>query len=298
MKATFHTLALLTLFFSLVGTGCYTQIGSTRDDRFSGEYQQEPSITEESPAVDDSATVTATETTDPYFDENGYPRDRFYFDVPTPLWAGVNYGWYDPWYYRPWYNDMFWCWNPGIAYYSPWWYPTPWYYPTAGWYGGDYHTNSRYASTRSIGNTRGSGGGRGTMGSPRGGYEPAGRSAPASMDLPAGMRQAPTPGQARPGAVTTAREREKVRSTVPGRETVRGGSGSRPREAVRPAPRRPSRGTTAPAPPTYNPGTGSTSGGTRSGVSTPPPAPAPRPSGTESGTRGSGSTRGGGGGRR
>jgi hypothetical protein len=290
MKTTLYTLALMTLLLGLVASGCYTQVGSTRDDRFSDEYQNDSAVTEEPAATEDTLEST---TTDPYFDEYGYPRQRFYLGYSTPVWVDVTYGWYDPWYYRPWYNDIFWCWNPPLAYYSPWWDYSPWYDHHGGWYGGHHSPGGGYATTRTIGSTRGAGGGRGTMGSSRGGYESPGRSGTATQDLPIGARQGSTPTRPRAGAVAPAREREKVKA---GRETVRSGSGTRARETARPAQRPRSRGEQTPAPPTYNPPTGSQGGGARTGVSSPPPAS--RPSGNDGGTRGSGSSRGGGGGRR
>jgi hypothetical protein len=295
--------ALFTIvFFSLFAAGCYTQVGSTRDDRFSGEYDDEDSaVVEESPSTD----ATVTEDVDPYFDENGYPRERWYLgDNSTVVVLGA--GWYDPWYYRPWYDDPFWCWNPSPAYYSPWWYPA-WSYPEYGWYGGGYgggygHHGRGGLATRTIGTTRGTGRGR-TLGSPRGGSDAGVRQSPTMMDLPTGAR---TGSGSRPNAgVTggkTGRKAETVQSggtSTPPRSVQRSRpvSGGRSREATRPAsPRRPARESTSTPAPTYTPGQPSQGGG-RPAVSTPPPASRPS-GGGESGTRGSGSTRGGGGGRR
>jgi hypothetical protein len=295
MKTTVLALSLGTLVFSLVATGCYTQVGSTRDDRFSGEYPDNSAVTEESPAVDDSSQSAP----DPYFDENGVPRERFYLGYYPPMGVSIGYGWYDPWYYNPWYNDPFWCWN-SYYYYSPWWYSSCWYYPPYGWYGGYYggyycDPGHHYATTRSFGNTRGSGSTRGIAGSTRGGYETPGRTAPMSLDLPGAVRQGSGTRQQR--TVKASPRAESGANAGRSRETVRKGAaaGDKSRQATRPAPRRPLRAAQgSPAPPSYNPGSGSQSGGSRGGGSASPPAS--RPSGNGGGSRGSGSTRGGGGG--
>lgn len=293
MKNMARALAFVIPLLSLAGAGCYTQVGSVRDDKFSEEYGNEPAITEEYPAADD----TASQDVDPYFDEYGNPRDRFYLGY-TPIWVTIGGGWYDPWYYRPWYDDPFWCWNPGPGYYSTWWYGNPWHYPSYGWYPGHYAPDGRSrGTTRTFGNTRGSESGRGTLGITRDGSGSAGHGTPVHQDLPRAVRagssgrpagkDALAPTRTNPGG-TSNRNGAAVRGKTPG--------AGRSREAARPAPRRPARTEQPPAPPAVNPGSGSSGGGTRSGVSTPPPAQ--RPSGNDGGTRGSGSTRGGGGGGR
>lgn len=276
---------LLTLFWA----GCYTQVGSVREDKFSGEYEDE-SVAAEQETQEETAQVEESSAYDPYFDEYGYPRNRFYLGYMSPGW--VTIGWYDPWYYRPWYGDPFWCWNPGPAWYSPWWHSWSYSYPPYGWYGGHYYATrgGGHGTPRTIGSTRGSGGGRGVLGSTRGGADAPSRMAPANQDLPVGMRETP--------AATPRNEGVTPRPAKPGAKKTEEGVRTKPVETpkakqARPAPRRPSvrQQGSPPSPPAYTPG--SQSGGKRTETA---PAPAPRrPSGNEgSGTRESGSSRGGG----
>jgi hypothetical protein len=293
MKTTARTLTALSFILSLAG--CYTQVGSVRDDKFSGEYEGQEAVTEEYQAQEEEVTdSTLEETPDPYFDEYGYARDRFYLGYSYPVWVNIGGGWYDPWYYRPWYSDPFWCWNPGPAYYTPWWYSDSWYYPPFGWYaGGDHHGGRRgHGTTRTIGTTRGAGGARGTLGSSRGGNDAPGSIAPVKQDLPTAVRA--TSGTRPPGSngVTPVQGKSGKRSTS-GDQAVREkkSTGARSKEATQSAPRRSTRTSQPSTPPTYTPGSGSHSGGSRT---TTPSTPAPqRPSGND-GTRGSGSSRGGG----
>ena len=292
MKTTERTLAAMISMFSLVGTGCYTQVGSVRDDKFSGEYQDESSFTQEQQEAGD----TTSESTDPYFDEYGNPRNRFYLGYSYPYGVSVGFGWYDPWYSRPWYDDPYWGWNPYPAYYSPWWYPYSGYYPPyGGYYGGYYgcHYGGAYTTTRTIGTTRGTGATRGVLGSSRGANDNPGGITPARQDLPMGVRAAPGTRATTPGAVTPARGK----SGGPGTRTEkavrqRTGTNGRAITSSRLSPKRPNRNGQPPPPPSYNPGSGSARGGGRIGASAPA---GQHPSGSSGGTRGGGSSGGGGG---
>ena len=67
---------------------------------------------------------------DPYYYSSGYDRFSFYFHI------GVSYPYYHhrPWFYPVYYQPPYYCWEPFITWYDPWygnpgWYPYPVYYP-------------------------------------------------------------------------------------------------------------------------------------------------------------------------
>src|SRR5437867_101442 len=149
------------LFF---GTGCYTQLGTTRD-----EHREEYSSSTQNDTTGDNYEQSYADNYNDY--DNGAPGYRYGFDYYYPTF-GFGFSAYDPWYwgYSGWYSyDPFLCgtyypaiyagWYPywhrhGIFFYPNYRYRT---YATAG-------SRGFYGRTRTIGSTRGSavvrGGGR------------------------------------------------------------------------------------------------------------------------------------------
>ncbi len=235
----------LSILLAMLVAGCYTQVGSTREDRYSDEY-----TSQQSEAVDTTAYDSTAGQGDTYFDEYGYPRSRFYLGYYYPSWVtfGVGYGVYDPWCWNWWYADPFWAGYYYPSLYGGWWYPGYGYYPWYGGYGGygghgygSHHGG--YASVRQFGSTRGLGGvTRGYAGGARGTVEPAARDMFRDQQLPVGLRN------------TTGRNTGSSSGTVGPQVRSRGGAATGSRS---------SRGSQAVRP-------GSTRGGTRDGVRTPP----------------------------
>ena len=108
-------------------SGCYTQVGSMKDDKYSDEYVKGA----DDPVVEEGVTdnLSAPET-DYYFDENGYPRNRYYFDsyYPASLYLGAM--WYSPSYgYGSWYGGYYGVPYPYPYAYAGWGYSGYCYYP-------------------------------------------------------------------------------------------------------------------------------------------------------------------------
>jgi hypothetical protein len=152
-------LALATLFL----WGCYTQIGTVREDE---GYQSFESKKEKNYSyyTDDYNSWYYQSYVYRYY--LPYPRYHLFFRYYTP---GFVFGWGEWWYYDPFWWDRYWWWNwdwywwdrlyfPGWYYY-PWWYRAPIiivinnpYYPVSG-------GKAIVYRTRNFGSTR-SGGGR------------------------------------------------------------------------------------------------------------------------------------------
>lgn len=98
------------ILFALLLSGCYTQVGTVRNDRDTESPQE---YTEE-----DEYAYEDTVSQDQYQDA----RHQFYFGAYDSYpWLSFGYGYYDPWYSR-------WA-----GYYSPYWYDPVW-----GWCGTSY----------------------------------------------------------------------------------------------------------------------------------------------------------------
>jgi len=269
-------------------TGCYTQVGATR---------------EEYPPRDDNqegySTVQADTSANGY--DQGYADDRYDDDTWSP---GYNYGFdyyyptlgfsfaYDPWWrYGGWYTyDPFWCGTSYPYLYAGWhyWNPSFHHYPYYGsyFYGGG--GRGFHGVTRTIGSTRGGGIVRGSRG-PEGVYNGG---TPGRNDLSPGMRSAPvtrnTPSGNSPRVSTGRRSVGPRGSVTRGGAAVRGGTsrgGSRGGRTASPAPR------------TYTPPSGGGSRGGSGRTYSPPPSPPPA-QGAPSGGSGGRSSGGGGGGSR
>ena len=252
--------------------GCYTQVGTMREGRGEGYDSGQAGERQAEEGYDSTENVQGN---DYYFDNSGYPRNRFYLSYYYPsFYAG--FGYYDPWYtgyYNPYYYDPFWCGTYYPMVYAGWghYYP-PYYY---GYYSYGYHSSGSlrgFGKTRTIGYTRGGGNTRG--GQPIYGGGSSGTS------LPTGMRSASSTGRgSTSGSVTAPSVRKSpagdARKGVRGASVGRGGNtrgGSRTQVAQPRTPQRPPQGNT---PPSDN--GGQRSGGERSGGgrSYTPPAPAP-----------------------
>lgn len=265
------------LVLGFIAGGCYTQLGSVRDD------PQEDAVDEEQYAYDDSTTV----------DDYENVRRQFYYDYYYPsVMVGIGFG-------SPWYGGF----HSPYGYYSPW--VDPWYgwcgstYP--GYYGywdnpfRGYGTYYGHAGTYRAGNggyvVRGSGttGGTRTIGSTRSSGSTLGTGA-----LPTGVRSNTPVGktgsvQLPTGSVSTGRRGQSgERQSVTGTRTGTGASGKKetPRsQAPRSNPRpntsdRPERVSSPVAPPqgASSPGRESGRGGndrSGGGSSYSPPSPSP-----------------------
>ncbi len=183
MKTMISMLGPVVLLSGFTLVGCYTQVSSTRDDMFSEEYANQE--TETSAVSDDS-----TGDTGEYFDENGLPRERYYFDSYYPA-VSVGFGWYDPywygygswWGYGGWYGGWGGYYPPYCGYYPPYYC----YYPSYSYYDG-YGVTRRTGSTRGSGDHRTVGGVRGGTVEPTRGGGAATGVAVASTDLPTGRK--------------------------------------------------------------------------------------------------------------
>lgn len=158
----FSLLSVLLLFAAWSFSGCYTQVGSERNDR---DYssREEYRVTDVDTTYNDSSGYTDN--------DYDYARQRFYYDSYYPGFTfGIGFGYYSPWYWRPywgwgtWYYDPFiynaWAWGPYPPIYEP-----GWWYPHYGSYYGSYYglRYGRYNMTRTFGNSR-------MVGSTRGSY--------------------------------------------------------------------------------------------------------------------------------
>jgi hypothetical protein len=176
MKRWNITLLLLPIAVSLafLASGCYTQLGSVRNDKHKDaeeeEYAKDEQYGDEEEYVEEDSLSQGD-----YEDA----RHRFYSDGYYP-YVGVGFGYYDPWY-----------WGNGGHYYGSYWYDPIWgwcgtsyprYYasgywggrPYSSWYprghytyrtgtkvvtrpGGAYGATRTFGTTRTpMGNTRGS----------------------------------------------------------------------------------------------------------------------------------------------
>lgn len=272
-------------------TGCYTQIGTTRD-----VYREEYSQDAQSDTTGDDYEQAYTND---YSDNNDWaPRYQYGFDYYYPT-LGFTFSTFDPWYWRYsgwYYYDPFVCGTYYPAIYAGWhyWNPPVFYnYPHNG-----YHTYATgggrgfRGATRTIGNTRGGGNVRGGGRDNGGGYP---TSSSGGIDLPTGYRSASgTHGSspASPPRVSTARGTSNSTHGGTRGSGVRGGNS---RGGTR-------EGTRSQSPRTYTPparGTGSDRGSAPRSF-TPPSSSPPQQSSppASGGGRSSGSSSGSGGGTR
>jgi hypothetical protein len=280
-------------------TGCYTQLGSVRDESELPEVYQEPA------QLSDEETSDSADSGE-YFDDEGYPRHRFYFSYyyPYPHYVGVSF--YDPWYwpycgYSLYYYDPFWWGWCGTRYpvVYPIWYSSFDYYPH--YYGhysySPYHRKSvGHGITRTIGRTRGEGSSRG-----REGYG----NRETQKDIPPVVRAGSSSGrgsvsQSTGPKVSTSQRGSAVRRSARGTSGTRGGTtrSGGGREGTRVS--RPKQSQTPP----QDTGGGNRGavrpGGGRSVSSPPPPRSTPpsAPPANQGGNRGGGNSSGGRGGNR
>ncbi len=292
MKTTTRSLLLLgaAVLLGLWSSGCYTQLGSVRDDRDVAygdpndyEYQAEDTV----------STEEYESARDQFYDDSYnyyYPSVTLGLGYGAPwYWRYRSSYWYDPFWSDPYYG---WCGTSYPSYYYNSWWPPLLVGYGGGYYGHYYGTGSGYAtrsagsygSTRTFGSTRSGGTVRGSSG---GSYVPSsGRSGDGTM------------GTLPTGAVSTGRrstQGERAGTTV-NRGSTRGSSGRDSgvrRETPRTAPRpesgnrsgregsRGSVGSAAPAPTPAPASSGGNSSGGREagrgsvGQSSPPPPPPP-----------------------
>jgi hypothetical protein len=281
----------LSLFLAVAGSallisGCYTQVGTVRDEP-SREYSaSEQEVDNESPPADSGYSENGG-----YGDNNGdYDRyrERFYYDyyyppfgAPWAFGAGVLMGgYYSPFFWNPW---------------DPWYPGGGWYYPHSAfpYYGGRYRqpfayynngAGGRYGQTRNFGVTRGrSGSVRGMSGGAPYGTSPTAR----GVTLPA---SGSSRGTSRSPATTAT-----TRSTT-GHNSGRSGAVDRAGHGRTGGSRATGRYSTPPPPPrSSGGGSRGTSGGTRYSPPSHPPA-STGSTGRSSG--GGGSSSGGSGGSR
>ncbi len=218
MKTSMMTLfAFLAAFLLLTGTqGCYTQLGSTRDEEVYSDDEPQASPDEGEYAEDDAAYE---EDNSRGYGENWDSQVRFGFDYyyPYTYWPSVTFAsaYNDPWYH--WYGYDSWY----SPYYSSWHHHRPWYsyYSYSGYgYGYGYYYPGYYyqnvaplpRTNREFGSTRGTGGTR----DPRGvnasdGIRGGQIGDPQHMDLPSGSGRVVTGGTSggkasgAPGSVRT-----------------------------------------------------------------------------------------------
>jgi len=297
MMRNLHTILLagFSLGSLFLLSGCYTQLGTTREADL-----------EEYSAVESDTTGDDYEQsyTDNYYDGNdGMPGSRYGFDYYYPKF-GFGFSTYDPWYYRHsgwYYYDPFLCGTYYPSIYAGWyphWYPHGvYYYPGYGHKPFAYGARRGRGTTRNIGSTRGNGVVRGGS-SDEGGHRTGSSGA---VELPTGYKSSsgshPNPPAASTPRVSTGRKSsDGTRNTARGSSTRRGGNtrsgNGRSKEGVRQGSPR----TYTPPPPQSTPpseGRGVERGGSGRSYSLPPsspPAQSPPPSnggsGSGSGSRG------------
>lgn len=211
-KMTRYTLIYGALLFAVWAlSGCYTQLETAGSD--SGYAEREE--------------YRGTDIDTAYTDSSGYSdeeyehaRTHFYYDSYYPAFTfGVGYGYYSPWYGRPYwgygyYYDPFayyyyspWAWGPYGSIYEPgWWYPH---------YGGSYATG-RYNAPRNFGNSRMIGSTRRISGGYTVGASRAGASlAPGAVSRPSGSLSRPSINSGR------VRQTSPLRSPAPRMSTTR-----------------------------------------------------------------------------
>ncbi|MBM2845073.1 MAG: hypothetical protein HW407_385 [Bacteroidetes bacterium] len=299
MMRSLHTILLtgFSLGSLFLLSGCYTQVGTTRD-----ADQEEYSAVESDTTGDDYEQSY----TDNYYDgANGMPAYRYGFDYYYPTF-GFGFSAYDPWYYRHsgwYYYDPFICgtYYPSIyAGWYPYWYPHGiYYYPGYGHKPFAFGGRRSHGTTRTFGTTRGGGVVRGGS-RDDGGYRGASSGA---TELPTGYRSG-SGSHGNPPPASTPRVSTGRTSSDGGRAVTRGGSRGRAgntrggsgksREGVRQGPPR----TYTPAPQSTPPsqGRGADRGGSSRSYSPPrssPPAQSTPPSGGGNSSGSSGGSRGG-----
>jgi hypothetical protein len=259
---------LTAMVLSVFVTGCYTQVGTVRDDRDDNyssrdRDRSEYGYTDSQPGYDTTVADSGRYAEEPY----ETVRHRAYFDYYYPTFS-VGFGWYGPWDWGYGYDPFFYPW-----YYSSWGYPGispyPWYvypyYRDPGYYGPYYsHTyggGRTYGHTRTFGNTR-------TGGSYRAGSAVYRGGGATSLINPAGTRYAP---RSNPRVAPSSQPRVST-----SRRTYNSG-----------------RATSSPQGKTYR--GGSTRGGTRGGYGNTPPRSRYEPPQSSGGSRSSGAGRSGGG---
>jgi len=158
-------LGTLGLFF-LLFSGCYTQLGTIRDndDRWSEhkEYRSEERSDEEQYSPSDTESYEdekGTTIINNYYGDGWYPRWRggFRYYYPSYYWPSYAFtvAYIDPWFYDYyWYYDPWWCGTPYVVY-RGYWYPLSYYYPRWG-YGYTYATTPPLRGGRTFGTTRSS----------------------------------------------------------------------------------------------------------------------------------------------
>ena len=166
----FLTLSGLFSVLIILLSGCYTQLGSLRnekagnDEYISSEQQNDTSYTNENGDVNYNDNSSCC---DDYY----RPHVGFSYYYPSSYWPSVAFGmaYADPWFY-----DYAWGYNPWNNYYSPVWNPNYGYYPYSyyspyypsyynGYYG--YPGTSVVNGRRDVGEVRAQG--RGDNGSDR-----------------------------------------------------------------------------------------------------------------------------------
>jgi hypothetical protein len=309
-------------------SGCYTQLGTVKEDRWSDDQytysnQQPQADTSYQGEEQNEEYQNGSECYDDWYYQ--HPRVGFSYYYPSAFWPSAafslayadpwfyDYNWaYDPWYYSPYYA------YPYYSYYRPYYYDNPWwsYYSSNG--------ATVHRGSRDFGNTRTTGGrvptdvrngavlpavgDRGTTNLPTGarlGKAPNGGGTPGRTSSAAPSNGRRTGNVSGTNRSSTGRSTGAVRGSTSSRGGVTRGSGtqqSRPRPAYAPPP--------AQAPghsnsPHYRPNPGTrNSGGSRGAAPTysPPPSRAPSsspprsspPPSSGGGSRGGGSPRGGG----
>jgi hypothetical protein len=159
----FFTIQIISVALALGIAGCYTQLGSVRDEGGNTEEYQQPPDQGYSEAPYDS---NATMMDNYYYYDNHLPSPyyRFAFDYyyPSYYWGWYNdpffSDWYDPFSYNPWI-----CGTPFITYGSPWGYYNQYGFGYAYYTGGYYSyypwgyssVSEGFYGTRNFGSTRG-----------------------------------------------------------------------------------------------------------------------------------------------
>lgn len=187
-------LGTLGLFFILF-SGCYTQLGTVRDDDDDQwgerkEYRSDDQSEEEEYTQRDTENYGENGTTiiNNYYYDDWYPRWRvgFSYYYPSYYWPSYAFSvaYYDPWLYDYyWHYDPWWCGTPYVRY-GGYWYPPVYYYPV---YGYSTVATATVRGGRNFGNTR-SATGRERGAAVRTEYENGSRSEIGTMQLPTGAR--------------------------------------------------------------------------------------------------------------
>ncbi len=206
-------------------TGCYTQVGTTQDER---RYDEEYSATE-SDTTGDNYEQSYTDNYGEYDNEaSGY---RAGFDYYYPAF-GFGFSTYDPWYWRQsgwYYYDPFVCGTYYPAVYSgyPYWQPHGTYFNPGYRYRTSYASGGGgrrgYGTTRTVGTTRGGGVVRGSgrdEGGSRGGSS-------GTVDLPTGYKASSGTRNNPPAATPSPRVSTGRKSSDAPRSGTRTNTGGR-----------------------------------------------------------------------